>query len=156
MTIAPARPRSRLRVRPLFRGLAAHNAALALALALALAMAGCAPKPLACTAAQDVQADQLHGRWTAQLGDSRSDWALQLAPHPEHRGSLRGELSQGLLRYPVVADLANGEFTMEESHDGQRIAATWLGDVATGSCGRLVLGERLSPGQATQTFRLQR
>lgn len=152
MTIAPARPRSDRRFRPLFRSLAALTASLAVTLGLA----GCAPKPLACTAARDVQADQLHGQWTVQLGDSRSDWALQLAPHPEHRGSLRGELAQGLLRYPVVADLANGEFTMEESHDGRRIAATWLGDVASGSCGRLVLGERLSPGQATQTFRLQR
>ena len=149
MTITPAHTRSGLGVQSLFRGLAT------LTVALTLASAGCAPLPLVCTAAQDVQPEQLHGRWTVQLADSPLAWALQLGPHPEHRGSLRGELTQGLLRYSVVADLANGEFTMEESRDGQRIAATWLGDVATGSCGRLVLGERLSPGQAPQTFRMQ-
>ena len=147
MTIASPHPCSGLSVRPLFRGLAALTAVLALA--------GCAPLPLACTAAQDVKPEQLHGIWTVQLGDNTPTWRLQLGPHPEHRGSLRGELTQGLLRYPVVADLAQGELTMEESHDGQRIAATWLGDVAQGSCGRLLVGERLSPSQPTQAFRMQ-
>lgn len=143
----PAKRCAHLAAPPFFRGL--------VALSVALALAGCAPWPLACTAAQDVKAEQLHGRWTVQLGDSSLGWTLQLGPHPEHRGSLRGELRQGSLRYPVVADLIDGEFTMEESHDGQRIAATWLGDVAAGSCGRLLTGERLIAGQAPQAFRMR-
>jgi hypothetical protein len=69
---------------------------------------------------------------------------------------LRGELTQGALRYPVVADLDEGEFTLEESHDGQRIAATWLGEVIAGSCGRALQGERIAKNQSRQTFRMER
>jgi hypothetical protein len=87
-----------------------------------------------------------------QLDGSGPPWTLQLGPHPEHQGSLRGELTQGTLRYPVVADLEGGEFTLEESHDGARIAATWLGTVVTGSCGRVLQGQRIGPQDHRQAF----
>jgi hypothetical protein len=90
-----------------------------------------------------------------QLDGSGHQWTLQLGPHPEHKGSLRGELTQGTLRYPVVADLDNGEFTLEESHDGQRIAATWLGEVVAGSCGRVLQGQRIGPHERLQDFLIQ-
>ena len=77
-----------------------------------------------------------------QLDGAGPNWALQLGPHPEHLGSLRGELKQGALRYPVVGDLENGELTLEESHDGQRIAATWLGEVHVKHCNWTIKGER--------------
>jgi hypothetical protein len=69
---------------------------------------------------------------------------------------LRGELTQGTLRYPVVADLDQEEFTLEESHDGQRIAATWLGEVVAGSCGQALRGERLGPQERGQAFDMRR
>ena len=121
-----------------------------------VALSGCTSLPRNCPAPADVLPEQLHGAWTVQLDGAVPHWSLQLGPHPEHRGSLRGELTQGSLRYPVVADLDKGEFTLEESHDGQRIAATWLGDVVAGSCGQTVRGERIGPQEDRQAFDMKR
>lgn len=120
------------------------------------ALSGCTSLPRNCPAPAEVQPEQLHGVWTVQLDGTGPNWSLQLGPHPEHRGSLRGELTQGMLRYPVVGDLENGEFTLEESHDGQRIAATWLGEVVAKSCGQALQGERIGPQDRRQAFRMQR
>lgn len=120
------------------------------------ALSGCTSLPRNCPAPADVQPEQLHGIWTVQLDGAGPYWSLQLGPHPEHRGSLRGELTQGAQRYPVVADLDKGEFTLEESHDGQRIAATWLGDVVAGSCGQALRGERIGPLERRQAFEMKR
>lgn len=120
------------------------------------ALSGCTSLPRNCPAPADVQPEQLHGIWTVQLDGAGPYWSLQLGPHPEHRGSLRGELIQGAQRYPVVADLDKGEFTLEESHDGQRIAATWLGDVVAGSCGQALRGERIGPLERRQAFEMKR
>jgi len=125
-------------------------------LAALLALSGCTSLPPACPAPKDVKPEQLHGVWTVQLGSAGPHGSLQLGPHPEHRGSLRGELTQGAQRYPVVADLEKGDFTLEESHDGQRIAATWLGEVVPGSCGQALRGERIGPQEGRQAFRMQR
>ena len=124
-------------------------------LAAVLALSGCTSLPPGCPAPQDVKPEQLHGVWAVQLDDSSPKWTLQLGPHPEHRGSLRGELTQGALRYPVVADLDEGEFTMEESHDGQRIAATWLGSRLEGDCTRSLNGSRIENDQTRQAFTLR-
>jgi hypothetical protein len=111
-------------------------------MAALFALSGCTNLPPACPASADVQPEQLHGIWKVQLDGTGPDWFLQLGPHPEHRGSLRGELSKGTQRYPVVADLEKGEFTLEESHDGRRIAATWLGEVQVRHCNWTITGER--------------
>jgi len=124
-------------------------------LAAVLALSGCTSLPPGCPAPKDVKPEQLHGAWTVQLDGPGPQWTLQLGPHPDHQGSLRGELTQGALRYPVVADLDNGEFTLEESHDGQRIAATWLGEVVAGSCGRVLKGQRIGPHERRQNFLMQ-
>jgi hypothetical protein len=119
------------------------------------ALSGCSSLPPTCPESAEVQPQQLHGAWTVQLDSTGPQWTLQLGPHPEHRGSLRGDLTQGTLRYPVVADLDKGEFTLEESHDGKRIAATWLGEVMPGSCGRALRGERIEPNQQRQVFHMR-
>jgi hypothetical protein len=124
-------------------------------LVVLLALSGCTSLPTACPAPAEVKPEQLHGIWTVQLDGTGTPWTLQLGPHPEHQGSLRGELTQGTLRYPVVADLEGGEFTLEESHDGQRIAATWLGTVVAGSCGRVLQGQRIGPQERRQAFLMQ-
>lgn len=137
----------------LMRRFTAHSAAMLWALTLT----GCnlALSPPDCPPGQLLGSDKLLGHWTVQLAGAAKPWTLSLHPHPEHLGSLRGELRQGDQRYPVVADLEGREFTMEESHDGQRIAATWLGTAVHGHCGRWVEGERLATGQAGQGFTLK-
>jgi hypothetical protein len=127
------------------------------ALLWALVLSGC-QLPLRtpdCPPGQALGADQLLGHWTLQMAGMATPWALSLAPHPEHLGSLRGELRQGDQRHLVVADLEGREFTMEESHDGQRIAATWLGTAVHGHCGRWIEGERLATDQAAQGFTMR-
>ncbi|WP_353238286.1 hypothetical protein [Limnohabitans sp.] len=131
---------------------------LSAALLLVLALSGC-HLPLQtpdCPPGQSLSADQLVGKWTVQMAGSAKPWTLNLSPHPEHLGSLRGELRQGDQGYWVVADLEGREFTMEESHDGQRIAATWLGTAVHGHCGRWLEGERLATGQAAEGFAMRR
>ena len=96
------------------------------------------------------------GSWRVSLSGQAGTWTLVLRPHPEHEGSLRGALMQIPQHYAVAADLEDGEFTMEESHDGRRIAATWLGEVIAGSCGRALQGERITESQRRQAFRMAR
>lgn len=125
-------------------------------MAALFALSGCTSLPPACPSAADLKPEQLHGIWTVQLDGADPQWSLQLGPHPEHQGSLRGELTQGALSYPVVADLDGQDFTLEESHDGQRIAATWLGEVLTGSCGQTIRGERVGPQERREAFDMRR
>ncbi len=125
---------------------------------LALAVCACANSPMlpSCPSGADLRSDMLFGEWQVQLTGATNPFSLRLGPHPEHAGSLKGELLQGQHRYAVVADLDEGEFTLEESHDGVRIAATWLGRPAQGHCGRLIQGQRFEKDQTGQDFRLQR
>jgi hypothetical protein len=125
-------------------------------MAALFALSSCTSLPPACPSAADLKPEQLYGIWTVQLDGADPQWSLQLGPHPEHQGSLRGELTQGELRYPVVADLDGQDFTLEESHDGQRITATWLGEVLTGSCGQTIRGERVGPQERREAFDMRR
>ncbi len=109
-----------------------------------------------CQAPADVQALQLQGQWMVQVTGQPRMWLLQLGPHPEHSGSLRGELNTGTARYPVVADLDDGEFTLEESHDGQRIAATWQSTLTPESCDHTLRGERQAEAGPATPFVMRR
>ncbi|PIT76816.1 hypothetical protein [Limnohabitans sp. G3-2] len=131
---------------------------ITLSVGLTLAACACAhsPVPPSCPSGADLRADMLFGPWQVQLAGATSPLHLHLGPHPEHEGSLKGELRQGQQRHAVVADLDEGEFTLEESHDGVRIAATWLGRPTPGHCGRLIQGQRFEKDQTGQAFRLQR
>lgn len=96
-----------------------------------------------CPTAAEISAEGLIGSWTVELhGQPPERWSLTLLAHPEHTGSLKGRLLQGTRTAEVVADWDEGEFTMEESHDGLRIAATWLGTASEGQCGRQIEGMR--------------
>jgi len=98
-----------------------------------------------CPAASDIRAEQLIGRWDVELQTRPpTRWTLELQAHPEHEGSLRGTLTHATQQALVVADWDDGELTMEESHDGQRIAATWLGSASPGQCGQQIEGLRQS------------
>lgn len=86
-------------------------------------------------------------------GRCRTPLVAATGSAPENQGSLRGELTQGALRYPVVADMDGRDFYLEESHDGRRIAATWLGEMAQGTCVKVVQGERTGLQEHRRTFR---
>jgi hypothetical protein len=105
----------------------------------------------------DTRPEQLLGQWRVTLSGQSDPWTLLLRPHPEHEGSLQGTLMQNPQHFAVVADIEGAEFTMEESHDGRRIAATWLGHVQVGSCGQIIAGERQAsaPGQGPQRFEMR-
>ena len=112
---------------------------------LAMALVACASSAQAqqppCAEARDVEPAQLVGLWRADVeGDPPS--TLLLEPHPRYRGSLSGEINRDGARSRLAADLDDGELTLEESADGVRISATWLGDVVAGSCGRESRGTR--------------
>jgi hypothetical protein len=112
---------------------------------LAIALVACAAAAHAqqppCTDAKDVEPAQLVGLWRAEVeGDAPA--TLLLEPHPRYRGSLSGEIDRNGTRSRLAADIDDGELTLEESADGVRISATWLGDVAAGSCGREIRGTR--------------
>ncbi len=117
---------------------------LALAAAL-LASCACAQAP--CPAADDVTPQMLLGTWQADLQGSWAGAILQLQPNPDYAGSLRGTLERDGQRLQVAGDLDDDGFTLEESSDGQHIAATWLGDVVEGSCGREIRGTWTRDGE---------
>jgi hypothetical protein len=128
---------------------------------LALGLSACQGLPTRndCPNARDMNPQMLYGTWTAQVAGEPL-WTLTLGPHPEHVGSLRGELTdtKGPNQKPraVVADLDDGEFTLEETHDGQRIAATWLGSLPWAGCGRQIQGQRTMAGEVSRPFVLNR
>lgn len=125
-------------------------------LLLCLSLAGPAHAAPPCPDGSGIDALQLQGPWLVQLHDQPGLWQLDLKPHPEHIGSLRGELNTGAQRFLVVADLDEEEFTLEETHDGQRIAATWLGNLNPASCGQSLNGERHTAQGASQSFEMRR
>ncbi|MGZ5846936.1 MAG: hypothetical protein ACXWJJ_05630, partial [Ramlibacter sp.] len=59
-------------------------------------------------------------------------------------------------RSRLAADLDEDGFTLEESAYGVHIAATWLGDVVEGSCGREIRGSWQPEGGAAHAFVLRR
>jgi hypothetical protein len=101
-----------------------------------------------CPAAADTAQQQLLGLWRAQLDGSWSSATVLLEPHPEYTGSVRGEVNRNGERARVSGDVDEGALTLEESADGQRISATWLGDVVEGSCGREIRGTWQAEGDA--------
>jgi len=124
-----------------------------------LALSACATQaPVSGCRNEEITAEQLVGAWQVSLSGQTAPWTLLLRPHPEHEGSLRGALMQNPQHFAVAADIEDGEFTMEESHDGQRIAATWLGKVQTGSCGQFIAGERQEgrTGETQQRFEMRK
>jgi len=125
---------------------------------LALACAGAsAQAPDPCPAARHVAPQALVGLWQAEFDGQGHAGTLLLAPHPRYAASLSGEINRNGERSRVVADLEDGELTLEESADGVRISATWLGDVVEGSCGREIRGSwEASGGKGARSFRLHK
>ncbi|MBP6396133.1 MAG: hypothetical protein KA294_10045 [Giesbergeria sp.] len=88
----------------------------------------------------------LQGVWHADLPGHGGATVLRLGQHPELAGSVRGTLERAGRTAQVVGDVHAGELTLEESMDGKRISATWLGEVVEGQCGKEIRGQWMSPG----------
>ena len=117
----------------------------------------------ACPAAADIEPQMFVGTWRIDWTDGarqrgEEPWTLVLGPHPEYAGSLKGHLSRGSERHLVVADWDDEVLTMEESADGERIAATWQATATPGQCGRELRGRRFKgnePDASDRRFRMR-
>ena len=111
--------------------------------ALALFLLACAGPSLAqgdCPHASEVTATHLFGLWRAEFTGQGHAGTLLLEKHALYAGSVSGTINRNGDRSKLAGDVEDGEFTLEESADGVHIAATWLGEVVEGSCGREIRG----------------
>ncbi|HEY0824528.1 MAG TPA: hypothetical protein VGD76_12125 [Ramlibacter sp.] len=92
-----------------------------------------------CPHASEVGQAQMLGLWRAEM-EGRHAGTLLLEKHALYAQSFSGTVNRNGERRPVAGDVEDGEFTMEESADGKRISATWIGEVVEGSCGREIRG----------------
>ncbi|MEX8192147.1 hypothetical protein [Comamonas guangdongensis] len=93
---------------------------------------------------------QLQGHWTASIEGQPGSLSLELGPHPEWQGTVKGYVLRGDARLPMVGDVNEGAVTLEESADGVHITGTWLGQVVAASCGREIRGDYL-PGEEARS-----
>ncbi|WP_210543813.1 hypothetical protein [Rhodoferax sp. PAMC 29310] len=93
-----------------------------------------------CPTPTDVAAVHLYGLWHAELEGQAQVATLQFERHPDNAGSVRGRVTRGNTTVVAAGDVDEGEFSLEESIDGQRISATWLGTVVPDSCGKEIRG----------------
>ena len=100
---------------------------------------GTAPAP-DCPKAIDVDHPRLLGLWRAEFEGEPLGATVLLEKHPEFAGSFSGGVNRSGERSRIAADIEDGDFTMEESRDGEKIWATWLGEVVEGSCGKEIRG----------------
>jgi hypothetical protein len=114
---------------------------------LALAVSGAwAQAP--CTGAADVTVAGMLGLWRAEFEGGVHAGTLLFERHPEYPESFSGSVNRNGDRRQVAGDIEDGGFTLEESVDGIHIAATWLGEVIEGSCGREIRGTWTPDGAA--------
>lgn len=111
---------------------------------------------IACPAAADLTARDLLGLWRAEV-DGRHAGTLLLEPNPNWPGSLSGTLNRDGTRSQLAGDIEDGELTLEESADGTRISAAWIGEAVEGRCGREFRGTWQPEGRdERRPFRLIR
>ena len=117
-----------------------------------IVLAACAQAASAqnvCPRSSEIQQAQMLGTWRVELERPAATGTLVLEKHALYAGSLSGTIDRGSGQRPVAGDVEDGEFTLEESADGVRIAGTWRGDVVEGSCGREIRGTWSVDGQGT-------
>ena len=116
-----------------------------------------------CPLAAEIEPAMLVGHWQIEWTDGarlrgETAWQLELGPHPEYAGSLKGSLRREGVQHLVVADWDDETLTREESADGQHIAATWQATASPGQCGRELRGLRFTgsePDAAARRFRMR-
>ena len=128
---------------------------------LAVLLAGCAAsgwaQAPACPDSSEVRQAHMIGLWRAELAGVGHVGTLLLEKHALYSESFSGTINRNGERRPVVGDVEDGDFTLEESADGVRISAAWIGEVVQGSCGREVRGTWTIDGeQAGREFVLRK
>lgn len=125
-------------------------ALLALAAGVSAAQDGSAPA--ACPAPHALRAVHLYGAWRAHWADAadRTAATLQLERHAELSDSVRGRIERDGVSAQVAGDVDDGDFTLEESLDGLRISANWIGHVVPQSCGKEIRGTWTDADSGTQ------
>lgn len=132
-------------------------AALAASAAARPASAAASAAAPACLAPAQVNASHLYGLWRAEQDGTWHAATLLIERHPEFAQSFRGTINRNGERSLLAGDIEDGEFTLEESADGKRIAATWVGDVVPASCGREIRGTWQAEGDtAARRFVLRK
>lgn len=113
-----------------------------LVVAGAFAGAACAQTapPPPCPKASAIGASHMLGLWRAEFEPPLPGATLLIERHPRYAESFSGAINRNGDRSLLAGDVEDGEFTMEESADGVRISATWIGDVVDGSCGKEIRG----------------
>ena len=109
-------------------------------------MAGAAAQD--CPHASEVKQSHMLGLWRAEFEGQGHAGGLLLEKHATYSESFSGTINRNGERRLLAGDVEDGEFTLEESADGQRIAATWLGELVEGSCGREIRGTWTAEGDA--------
>jgi len=110
---------------------------------LAFALLSCALAAAAqeaCPHASEVRQLHMLGLWRAEFEGQGHVGSLLFEKHALYAESFSGSINRNGDRRLLAGDVEDGEFTLEESADGKRIAATWLGEVVEGSCGREIRG----------------
>lgn len=131
------------------------------ALALAIVWLALAPgagaaqdggAPAACPAPDELRAVHLYGGWLAHWADAAGHTAatVQLERHAELSDSVRGRVEREGVSALVAGDVDHGDFTLEESLDGRRISANWIGQVVPQSCGKEIRGIWTDADSGTQ------
>ncbi|MFT3718840.1 hypothetical protein [Pseudorhodoferax sp.] len=99
--------------------------------------------PSACPAPDELRAVHLYGQWRARwtnAAEGTTGAVLQLERHPELSDSVHGRVERDGISALLAGDVHEGDLTLEESRDGRRISATWLGEVVPDSCGKEIRG----------------
>ena len=96
--------------------------------------------PASCPLAADISPVHLYGLWRAEFDGLPQSATILFERHAELAGSVSGGVNRDGVKALIAGDVDQGEFALEESLVGQRIAATWLGTVVEGSCGKEIRG----------------
>lgn len=107
--------------------------------------------PPACPTPHEMRALHLYGAWRASWAqDATPATTLRLERHPELTDSVRGRVERDGQSIALAGDIDDGDLTLEESRDGRRISANWIGQVVPDSCGKEIRGTWTDADSGTQ------
>ncbi len=133
----------------------------------------------ACITPAELSTQRLYGLWEAVFTDLPTPTGLRQADttmvqfrgillferHPEHANSVRGTLSakdpkgDGQAMPPMAqlsGDVEEGEMILDESDNGQRISAVWVGTASAEGCGLEIRGTRRLAGEESANLFVMR
>ncbi len=128
---------------------------LAISIGTVTLLAACASAPAprpTCPTAKQMEQPELLGRWNVEMPGQPGPISIELGPHPEWDGTVKGAIKRPSFESIVVGDVNQGELTMEESRDGKSVSGNWYGTVVEGSCAREIRGEWTDSEDHTTSF----